>query len=240
MNKKLEQLSDEAAQAFAARDYGAAHDLFQVILQERPAFADVRHNAGLCLTFLGRHDEALEQFDLALEVNPAYVEAHLSRALLLQELGRYEDARASFERARRHEQQGKGRFPTAISARLANAHAAVGDLYHEAGATAEAAGQYLAALELRPRYDDIRNKYAAALLDQGRTDEAAEELVRILDSNPRFIAARLNLGLVRLRQGRPREAAMEWRVCQQQNPGNPQARAFITMLEQAEAGDVRE
>jgi tetratricopeptide (TPR) repeat protein len=240
MSKRLEQLSDEATQAFAARDYDSALDLFRIILQERPAFADVRHSAGMCLAFLGRQEEALEQFDLALQVNPAYVEAHLSRALLLQELGRYEDAGAAFERARRHEQQGKGRFPTAISARLANAHAAVGDLYREAGATADAAGQYLAALELRPRYDDIRNKYASALLEQGRTDEAAEELTRILDSNPRFLAARLNLGLVRLRQGRHREAAMEWRVCQQQNPGNPQARAFMTMLENADAGEVRE
>jgi hypothetical protein len=33
---------------------------------------------------------------------------------------------------------------------------------------------------------------------------------------------------------------MEWRVCQQQNPGNPQTRAFIKMLEQAEPGGARE
>lgn len=239
MQRKLDHLTQEAAQALAGRRYDVALDLYRTILHERPGFADIRHGAGVCLVFLGRHDEALAEFDRALELNPAYVEAHLSRALLLQELGRYDEARAAFERARSSEQRTQGRFPTAVSARLANAHAAVGDLYLEAGSPLDAANQYVQALELRPRYDDIRNKYALALLEQGRTDEAAGELARILDSNPRFLAARLNLGLVRMRQGRLEEAAMEWRVCQQQSPGNAQARAYLAMLEQSDAGDVR-
>jgi tetratricopeptide (TPR) repeat protein len=232
MPTKLDQLSQEAQQAFEDRDYGRALELYRAILGEHPEFADIRHGAGLCLVFLGRPEEALDQFDFALQVNAGYVEAHISRALVLQELGRYDEARAAFERARTHEERTQGRFPTAVSARLANAHAAVGDLYLAAGAAVDAAAQYLTALALRPGYDDIRNKYAAALLDQSRTDEAADELARILESNPRFLAARLNLGLVRLRQGRPAEAAMEWRVCQQQSPGNPQASAYLAMLEQ--------
>jgi tetratricopeptide (TPR) repeat protein len=240
MQRKLDQLTEEAGRAFLSKSYENALDLYRTILQERPGFADVRHGAALCLVFLGRPEEALEQFDLALQVNPAYVEAHLSRALLLQEMGRYDEARQAFENARSHERRGEGRFPTAVSARLANAHAEVGDLYLAAGAAADAAAQYQAALDLRAGYNDIRNKLAEALLQQGRTDEAAEELNRILESNPRFLAARLNLGLVRMRQGRIREAAMEWRVCQQQNPGNAQARAYIAMLDQEDAGEVQE
>src|SRR5690606_34320812 len=134
----------------------------------------------------------------------------------LQELGRYEEARQAFEEASEHERRSHGRFPAAATARLANAHAGVGDLYMETGAPGEAAAQYYMALELRPQFHDIRNKYAAALLGMGRLDEAAQQLRRVLDGNPHFIAARLNLGLALYRQGSVDEAAAEWEACRAQ------------------------
>jgi tetratricopeptide (TPR) repeat protein len=239
MQLQIAQLKQQGIAAFERREYAIALDHFRTILAERPGFADIRHYAGLCLIFLGQPEEALAEIDRALAANPGYVETHINRALLLQELGRYDEARESFRLAGEHEQHTHARFPAAVTARLANAHAAVGDLYRDAEAFEEAAEQYHAALELRPRFHDIRNKYAAALLELGRPEDARPELERILDWNPRFIAARLNLGLALHRLGLPEEAMLEWQECARQQPDNAQVRAYLAMVDrqQAEGAD---
>jgi tetratricopeptide (TPR) repeat protein len=228
---QLNQLAQQGLQAFERKDYAAALELFRKVLEERPGFADVRHYAGLCLGFLGETEAAVDEIDRALQVNPGYVEAHVSRALLLQELGRYDEARESFQQACLFERENHGRFPAAVTARLANAHAELGDLYLAAGDARTAATQYQAALELRPLFHDIRNKCAAAFLDLGRTDEAAAQLQAVLDGNPHFLAARLNLGLARYRQGRLNDAAAEWHACAEQQPAHPQVRAYLALLD---------
>ena len=224
------QLRQQGRHAFERKDYATALDHFRAILVDHPEYADIRHLAGLCLVFLGRPEEALSELDAALAVNPGYVEANINRALVLQELGRYDEARASFEQASEHERKNHGRFPAAATARLANAHAGVGDVYMETGAPGEAAAQYYMALELRPQFHDIRNKYATALLGMGRLDEAVQQLRRVLEGNPHFIAARLNLGLALYRQGSVEEAAAEWETCRSQQPAHPQVRAYLALL----------
>lgn len=235
MALQVTQLKQQGRQAFDRQDYAVALELFQSILEDHPGFADIRHFAGLCLAFLGRPEDALVQLDEALARNPGYVEAHINRALVLQELGRYGDAAIAFDRAAEFERESHGRFPAAATARLANAHAAVGDIYSEAGAHEEAAAQYATALQLRPRFHDIRNKYASALLNMDRTEEAIAELQRILEWHPRFLAARLNLGLALFRQGRGDDAAVEWELCRAQQPDSPQVRAYMAMIERTDA-----
>ncbi|HEX7118247.1 MAG TPA: tetratricopeptide repeat protein [Longimicrobiales bacterium] len=231
MEPRIDHLISRGRQAFERRDYVAALADFREVLEQQPAFADIRHLAGLCLNFLGQPEEALREFDRALELNEGYVEAHLNRAITLNELGRYDEAREAFDRAGRFEREGDGPYPAAVSARLANAHAELGDLYMAASAPEEAAAQYRAALELRPRFLDIRNKLAHALIQMGDLDGAESELRRALEANPHFMAARLNLGLVHYRRGELDEATGEWGRCRAQEPEHPQVRAYLAMLE---------
>jgi lipoprotein NlpI len=95
----------------------------------------------------------------------------------------------------------------------------------------EAAVQYRRALEMRPRFHDIRNKLAQSLLQLGDLDSAIEQLQLALDGNPRYVPARLNLGLAFFRKGRSDDAAREWQECRVQDPKNPQARAYLSMLD---------
>jgi tetratricopeptide (TPR) repeat protein len=231
MQPSVEQLRENARVAYERKDYAAALEICELILAESPDFADVRHSAGLCLSFLGRPEEALAEFDRALVTNPGYVEALINRALVLHELGRYAEARDAFEQANRAERQHPGRFPATASARLANAHADLGDLYMEAGAPQDAVAQYRAALELRPKFLDIRNKLAAALLAMESPVEAVAELRYVLEVNPRFLAARLNLGLAFYRMGRHDDAAAEWRSAARIRPDHPQVRAYLSLIE---------
>lgn len=226
----MEQMQ-RGKQAFERRDYASALADFREILLRHPDFADIHHLSGLCLSFLNQPQAALEQFDQAVSLNEAYVEAHINRAITLNELGRFDEAREAFRRASHFEREASGIFPGAVSARLANAHAAVGDLYLEAGAPSQAAEQYRRALELRSHFHDIRNKLAQALLLLGDMEGATTELKHILDGNPDFLAARLNLGLVLFRRGDSAAAAQEWQRCRAQQPGNPQVRAYLAMLD---------
>jgi tetratricopeptide (TPR) repeat protein len=235
METQYAQAKQAARQAFDNRDYRTARDLFLLIAQKYPNFADIRHYAGLCESFLGDSEAALEQFDYALAANPAYVEAHINRALTLNELGRFDEARAAFERAGHFEQEVSSDFPAAATARLANGHAGLGDIYADAGAPLQAAEQYRRALALRPRFHDIRNKLAQALLAVGETDLAAAELRTVLDGNPRFLSARMNLGLAYYRLGHPERARREWELSYTQDPENPQVRAYLAMLTQTAA-----
>jgi tetratricopeptide (TPR) repeat protein len=231
MDAEIHQLIQQGRQAFERRNYADALAAFREVLRQVPNFADVRHLAGLSLSFLGQPEAALTEFDQAIRLNDRYVEAHLNRAIVLTELGRYEEAHRSFERAGHFETEAEGPFPALISARLANAHMALGDLYLDAGAPTQAVEQYRTALSMRPRFHDIRNKLAQSLLQLGDLDDAARELETVLQGNPRFLAARLNLGLVEFRRNNLDAAGREWELCRDQQPDNPQVRAYLEMLE---------
>jgi tetratricopeptide (TPR) repeat protein len=227
-------LIERGRRAFERRDYGSALADFREVLEVHAGYADVRHLCGLCLNFLGQPERALEEFDRALQLNDQYVEAHLNRAITLNDLGRFDEAAEAFERAGYFEYAVAGRFPAAITARLAHAHAQTGDLYLEAGAPVEAAAQYRRALELRPRFHDIRNKLGLALLQNGDLAGAAEHLGLALTGNPNFIPARLNLGLALYRLGDRAGARRAWEVCLDREPANPQVAAYLALLERDE------
>lgn len=220
-----------AREAFERRDYVAALTDLRDVAAENPDFADVRNLTGLCLSLLGQPEEALEEFEAALVANDEYIEAHLNRAITLNELGRYDDARDAFAHAVRCEERVGGRFPASVSARLANAHATVGELYMAASGAAEAAREFRRALELRATFHDIRNRLAEALMQLGDLDAAQDELERVLAGNGRFLQARLNLGLIHYRRGRHDAALEAWEECRSQDPNSPQVRAYIQLIE---------
>ena len=233
MSQELRQLIEQGRQAYEQRNYADALAAFRQVLNANPKFADIRHLSGLCLSFLGQPEAALFEFDEAIRLNDKYVEAHLNRAIVLTELGRYDEAQRAFANAGRFETETEGPFPALISAKLANAHMALGDLYFEAGAMAQAGEQYRAALAMRPRFHDIRNKLAEALIRLGDLDAARHELETVLENNPRFIAARLNLGLIHHRRGEHEQALHHWQIGADQQPHNPQVRAYLAMVERA-------
>lgn len=234
MEPKDRERIDRGRRAFERRDYAAALGDFRQVLEAHAQYADIRHLCGLCLNFLGQPEQALAEFDRALEVNDQYVEAHLNRALTLNDLGRFDEAAEAFERAGYFEYAVAGRFPAAITARLAHVHAEAADLYMEAGAPLEAASQYRRALELRPRYHDIRNKLAQSLLQTGDLAGAVDHLNVALAGNPNFVPARINLGLALYRLGDRDGARRAWVLCQAREPGNPQVAAYLALLGQDE------
>ena len=227
-----EQLIERGREAYARGAYALALSDLQAAVRRAPAFADVHHLVGICYCMLGNPEAGIAAFGRALELNPRYVEARMSRAITLNDLGRHAEARSDFEAASEVDlEEGVGTLPSVAAAKLANKHAELGDLYTEAGALDEAIEAYRRALELRPRFVDIRNRLSRALLEAGDADGARTELEAILDINPAFLSARVNLGLARYRAGDLEGARREWERALAQSPAHPAATSFLRMIE---------
>jgi tetratricopeptide (TPR) repeat protein len=212
-------------------DFEAALETFRGVLAEHPYFADVHNKAGLCLAMLGRLEEALGHFEKAVALNASYAEAHLNRAIVLNDLGRHDEAAAAFDRAGELDRRDSPVFPSEVGNRIAVTHAQLGDLYLVADHPERALEHYREALEVRPRFMDIRSKYAEALIEVGELEKAKDELTLILDSRPSFVGARIRLGVVLHRLGKTTEAAKQWMKCLEDEPTDMRARAYLASVQ---------
>jgi len=215
--------------AWERDDFESALSTFVEVLDEYP-FADVHNKAGLCLAMMGRFKEALGHFDAAVALNPAYAEAHLNRGIILSELGRHEEAQAAFSRAEKLDHRDSRDFPSEVGNRIAVTHAQLGDLYLVANHPREAADHYQAALEIRPRFMDIRSKLAEALIELGELQRARSELEEILHGRPSFVGARVRLGVVYHRLGDDQAAIREWHRCAADDPSDMRPRAYLASV----------
>lgn len=230
-HRHARQVVAQGVSAWERDDFESALDTFRNVLEEFPQFADVQNKAGLCLAMLGRLEEALEHFDLALEHNASYAEAHLNRGIVLKDLGRHDEAQAAFDRAGELDVRDSPVFPSEVGNRLAVTHAQLGDLYLVANHPSDAIGHYRAALEIRPRFMDIRSKFAETLIELGELDQARDELELILESRPSFVGARVRLGVVLNRLGDDGAAIEQWRRCLEDDPRDMRARAYLASVD---------
>jgi tetratricopeptide (TPR) repeat protein len=230
-HRQARQIVARGVSAWERDDFESALDTFRGVLDDFPEFADVQNKAGLCLAMLGRLEEALAHFDAALEQNPSYAEAHLNRGIILNDLGRHEEAHHAFTKAGELDTRDSPVFPSEVGNRIAVTHAQLGDLYLVANHPSEAIGHYRAALEIRPRFMDIRSKFAETLIELGELEQAKQELAVILDSRPSFVGARIRLGVVLHRLGHDDKAVVEWKRCLEDDPTDMRARAYLASVE---------
>jgi tetratricopeptide (TPR) repeat protein len=225
--KKAREVVARGVSAWERDDFESALATFEGVLEEHPYFADVHNKAGLCLAMLNRVDEALARFDAALAANPSYAEAHLNRGIILNELGRHEEAQEAFVRAGDIDTRDSKAFPSDVGNRIAVTHAQLGDLYLVANHPEEARKHYEAALEVRPRFMDIRSKFAESLIELGHLEQARDELTMILQARPRFAGARVRLGVILQRLGDTEGAIREWQICAEDDEEDMRPRAYL-------------
>ena len=235
--KHARQIVARGVSAWERDDFESALETFQGVLENFPQFADVQNKAGLCLAMLGRLEESLAHFDKALEYNSSYAEAHLNRGIILNDLGRHEEAQSAFSLAGELDTRDSPVFPSEVGNRIAVTHAQLGDLYLVANHPSEAIGHYRAALDIRPRFMDIRSKFAETLIELGELEQAKDELVLILESRPSFVGARVRLGVVLHRLGDDERAVMEWKRCLEDDPRDMRARAYLASVEMSLDGE---
>ncbi|MFP8875293.1 MAG: tetratricopeptide repeat protein, partial [Myxococcota bacterium] len=149
---------------------------------------------------------------------------HLNRGIILNELGRHEEAQEALGEAGDLDTRDSTTFPSDVGNRIAVTHAQLGDLYLVANRPKEAA------IEVRPRFMDIRTKWAESLIEAGDLDRARVELEVILESRPGFVGARVRLGVVYQRSGDTEGAIREWTRCAADDPKDMRPRAYLASV----------
>lgn len=228
--RQARQIVARGVSAWERDDFESALETFRSVLEDYPEFADVQNKAGLCLAMLGRLEESLGHFEAAVQHNSSYAEAHLNRGIILNDLGRHDEAQDAFLKAGELDSRDSPVFPSEVGNRIAVTHAQLGDLYLVANHPSKAIQHYRSALEIRPRFMDIRSKFAETLIELGELVQAKEELTVILEARPSFVGARVRLGVVLRRLGDDDGAVAEWKRCLKDDPRDMRARAYLASV----------
>lgn len=197
-------------------------------VEAHPNFPDLRLHLATAYRHAGDRARQESEVAEALRINPNYAAAHLHMGVLAYEDARFEEALAIFEQAANLEpglRNERYRFATEAHAcgdtararaafegltpddpEDANAHAQIAGEFARQGKWTEAATEYYRALEIAPRYADIRYRYGEALLNLDQTEYAAEQFRIAIEINPKYADAHAGLGIALRRLERHDEA----------------------------------
>jgi len=89
------QLSRQADEYFASKQYNKAADLYERALALNPNNVDTYNNLGLTLHYLGRSTEALSRLNEGVALNPTHQRIWLTLGFVNSQLGNIEQARAA-------------------------------------------------------------------------------------------------------------------------------------------------
>ncbi len=92
-------VSHLANEAFAAKQYDRAADLYEQLLALRPNDVLVHNNLGITLHYLGRSAEALRVLDQGVSMDPTYQRIWLTLGFVNSQVGNIPQARAALTTA---------------------------------------------------------------------------------------------------------------------------------------------
>jgi adenylate cyclase len=164
----LDDTLGEALNSFAGsqfwhkRDWPAAERTFKRGMELNPNFADIAHHYGLCLTLMGRNEEALAYMHRALGLDPFFPGLNLHYGIALFFMRDYDGAISHFTKM------------LELYPDYAAAHEYFGNACEQKGMRHEAITQWTAALSLSGQREHAR------LLEQTFTNAGFEAAKRTL------------------------------------------------------------
>ena len=171
-----------AVEFYYKRNWTAAERAFKRGAELNPNFADIKHHYGMCLTIMGRHQEALEQMHQAMALDPFFpgLNLHYGRALFL--MHKYDMAVSHFAKL------------LEMNPNYAAAHEYFGDVCEQKGMQHETITQWTAALSLSGRTEDARvleDVFASAGFKAAKRTLARRELEQLEGKRARgdYVAA---------------------------------------------------
>lgn len=227
MKDEIKNTVEQAKYFFQAQNFHKAEDLFKKVLASKKEFADVYNYLGLISHEKGRYDEAITYFEKALAKNPRYTEALLNLSILYNDMGEYNKAKKLVEQSRKDSKKTKTAMDPFIRSKLANKHAEVGDWYRGVGGFEQAIEEYKKALELEPKYSDIRTKKAICYRELGNHKSALEELKTAVKDNIRRADAHVQLGVTYYAMGKKADATKTWKAAQKRFPRHKELEMYL-------------
>jgi tetratricopeptide (TPR) repeat protein len=195
--------SDEALEHYQRalllrENYAEAYNNMAAILRDRDQVAEAEHayrraislkrhyleaygNLASLLVEQDRGDEALRVLGDALEINSNHVPTLLQVARTQLSKGNYTQAEHAC------------RLAIEQDPNSAEAHAVLGEVFHETDRFPEALASFETALTLKPDFSEANNYYGICLKSVGRLEEARDQLLKTLEMNPQAYGCYANL-----------------------------------------------
>ncbi len=133
-----------AVEVYYKRNWPAAEHAFQRGMELDPNFGDLHSHYGMCLSYLGRFDEAIAQTERAIQLDPFFPGTNLHYGRLLFFSRQYDRAAAQLAKT-------LDLYPD-----YAAAHEYFGDVCAQRGMSHEAITHWCSALNLNGRSEDAR------------------------------------------------------------------------------------
>lgn len=223
-----ESLANLGSSALRSEDFAAAVAFFERAIELHPHYPDLHLKVAAAYRGVGERDKQAAALARALQINALYAEAILSQGIFKYEEALYDEALAEIARAVELEPGLSGnRYDFALECHRngdtsralanlqamssndsqdANAHAQVAASFVKQGLFQEAAQEYSRALEIAPRYADLRCRLGQVLMELDFLEPAETELRLALEINPKYADAWANLGITLRRLKRADEA----------------------------------
>ncbi len=99
MSRDPVEISRQANESFAGRQYARAAELYEQLLILGPDNVETYNNLGITLHYLGRSGEALSRLNEGLAVDPTYQRIWLTLGFVNAQLGNNEQARVALTNA---------------------------------------------------------------------------------------------------------------------------------------------
>lgn len=214
--------------ALRAGQFASAASNLAAALEVNPTFPDLHFSLAMACRGLGDVRGAEYAIERALDFNAKYAAAVLFQGIILYENGKPEEGLARVAVAIELEPALAGeRYQFALECHKsgdskrclanlealssndsgdANAHARIADTFGRQGLWLEAAQEYGRALEIAPRFADIRFRYGQALLELDHIEPAIEQFGLALQINPKYADAWAGQGIALRRAGRDDES----------------------------------
>jgi tetratricopeptide (TPR) repeat protein len=163
----------------------AVVELYTLVLNKAPGYAEGHNNRGVVLQQMKRYDEALASYDRAIALKPGYANAHFNRGTVLKKMLRREEALASYEQA------------IALQPDHAEAHNNRGVLLQELKRYDEALASYDRVIALNPNHVEANNNRGVVLASKGNMAEAEKMFLKASRLKPDFADPWFNLANIR-------------------------------------------
>lgn len=93
------EISRQANQFFASKDYARAANLYEKLLAFESDSAETHNNLGLTLHYLGRSDEALQRLNEGITLDPTHQRIWLTLGYVSSQVGNIEGAEKALQKA---------------------------------------------------------------------------------------------------------------------------------------------
>lgn len=237
---------------YSRKDCASAEPFLSKAAAIQPKDFNANYLSGVCLSQLGRTDDALRRWRAALALRPDHAKLMQIMAVEYSKGRYYREAAAVAQRAlaivkddpaiyllaiRALEDAGDlqqalpvARTMTAAFPEHPRANFELGYLLHRTGHSGDALPYLAKAMNSTPPWEEPFYFYGEGLIQQNRAGEAVAPLRRAIELRPDYMVARITLSRALMAAGKDDEAKAELLRAVEQDPRHPQPHLLLSQL----------